>query len=210
MPEWSAAIRYYTYPPATNSSNRPGQHLPHHPVHLRPRVDPGHLSPPNPAGLSRKAPASGTYATGTGQPAAAGLVRNSPTDFSVSMRQREPPTYRPNGVSSESVGPVERGRYHPGSGEPGSRTRWATRAQASSGNSSPRSPGPPLPRRPRAWVCGDADAGPGRLQRPEPWCRRERARRSPGLTEGRHPEGVVPGNPLALGFPPVVRWVFDR
>ena len=35
----------------------PGQHLPHHPVDLRPR-DPGHLSPQACCGLSRKAPPS--------------------------------------------------------------------------------------------------------------------------------------------------------
>ena len=88
----------------------PGQHLPHHPVDLRPR-DPGHLFPQACCRLSRKAPPSRHRATWRCQPDQVRVsYSSSPTSLfsvsnSVSIRHREPPTYVrvSSGVSSGAL-----------------------------------------------------------------------------------------------------------
>ena len=94
-------------------------------IHLRPG-DPGHLFPPKPVAGSEAAPPSRHMATG-GQPAQVRVsYSSSPTSLfsvsnSVSMRQREPPTYArvSNDGILRSVGQVVAGLATIGSGGSG-------------------------------------------------------------------------------------------
>ena len=88
----------------------PGQHLPHHPVDLRPR-DPGHLFPPSLLQAQQEGLCQQAQGHMVCQPAQVRVSYSSrPTSLfsvsnSVSLRHLDPPTYArvSNGVSSGAL-----------------------------------------------------------------------------------------------------------